>query len=154
MVINKQPKQLKKEETMQVFNTIRALTLSTLPKSLVEKVAKTYLWVVSLDDSLSYMFGGELYVCETEDDIKQIETVKWSDELNRYLNPHEVVCTWDSADYIDDWARLFLSTNNAGGPVYLIPPGLFTYARIEEIMALQANEEAGILNHETDQNGK
>jgi hypothetical protein len=38
--------------------------------------------------------------------------------------------------------------------VYLIPPGLFTYARIEEIMALQANEEAGILNHETDQNGK
>ena len=79
MVINKQPKQLKKEETMQVFNTIRALNSSTLPTSLVEKVTKAYLWVVSLDDSLSYMFGGELYVSETEDDIKQIETVKWSD---------------------------------------------------------------------------
>lgn len=139
---------------MQVFNTIRALKLSTLPTSLVEKVAKAYLWVVSLDDSLSYMFGGELYVCETEDDIKQIETVKWSDELNRYLNPHEVVCAWDTVDYIDDWARLFLSTNNAGGPMYLIPPGLFTYARIEEIMALQANEEAGVLTHETEQDGK
>ena len=139
---------------MQVFNTIRALNLSTLPTSLVEKVAKEYLESISLDDSLSYMFGGELYVCETEDDIKQIETVKWSDELERYLNPHEAVCGWDTADYIGDWARLFLGTNNAGGPVYLIPPGLFTYARIEEIMAIQANEEAGILNHETDQNGK
>ena len=139
---------------MQVFNTIRALKLSTLPTSLVEKVAKEYLWVVSLDDSLSHMFGGELYVCETEDDIKQIETVKWSDELGRYLNPHEAVCDWDTAVYIDDWAHLFLGTNNAGGPVYLIPPGLFTYARIEEIMAIQANEAAGILNHETDQNGK
>ena len=121
---------------MQVFNTIRALNSSTLPTPLVEKVTKEYLRFVSLDDSLSDELGGGLCFCETEEDIREIRTVKWSDELHRYLNPHEVVCEWDTADYIDDWARLFLGTNNAGGPVYLIPPGLFTYARIEEIMAL------------------
>ena len=111
-------------------------------------MTKEYLESITFDDNLTYTFGGELCFCETEDDIKQIQTVKWSDELGRYLNPHEVACGWDAAGYIDGWARLFLGINNAGGPVYFIPPELFEYARIEEIMAIQANEESAILSHD------
>lgn len=87
------------------------------------------------------MLGGYLYICETEADIDLIETVEWDDGKGRYLNPHEAVVVWDHICYCGPWANLFLATNNAGGPQYLVPPHLFEYARIEEQMAKAANEE-------------
>lgn len=129
---------------MKVFKTVDSL------KDADEIVAKEILGLIDnmtsegdvfepdykTDESFfSYLFGGDVYVIETFDDLKKIDVLKSIDAdgnvidwLNakavRNANITEASDFFDAADYIapeGKFVALFMATNNSGGNVYYIP---------------------------------
>lgn len=89
-----------------------------------------------LDGTLSLMDfgGGDAFVVETEEDLKQIDTLagidaagsiveRLSDKAVRSANITETASDYDGAEYIANgkYVFIFLATNNAGGATYYIP---------------------------------
>ena len=90
------------------------------------------------------MLGGEVYVCETEDDLKQILGMDMAfakTNGNRWPNVTELVMSWDQCQYLKEkdsepeWALFLLCWNNAGGPVFYVPKNLWRAARVAEHIA-------------------
>ena len=90
--------------------------------------------------TFSYLFGGELKVCETEDDLKQVEgcDMKWAKEHNnQWPNVMDMPMSWDHAGFLDSdektgWFIFLLCSNNAGGDVFYVPEALWEKARVRE----------------------
>lgn len=85
--------------------------------------------------------GGYVHVCETEDDLKQIQgcDFEFADAHGgRWPNVTEMPLGWDSCHYLNEppgepeWAMFLLCWNDAGGPVYYVPKTLWQLARVEE----------------------
>ena len=91
-----------------------------------------------------WSFGGKIYICETEDDLKEVEgtDMEWADTHGgKWPNVTDLAMSWDVAEYaLNDaatgWAVFLLCSNNAGGPVYMIPKNLWEKARVEEHIKL------------------
>ncbi len=89
------------------------------------------------------LLGGGVFVCETADDLKQIEgmDMDWaSSHDNQWPNVTDLPLTWDSCTYLKEnsgdpeWVIFLLCWNDAGGSTYFVPKQLWTTARVEEHM--------------------
>lgn len=91
------------------------------------------------EEEYNGFLGGEFYVCEVEDDLKQIVGMDMEFAKahgNRWPDVTELVMSWDQCKYLDaDWAMFLLCWNDAGGPVYYVPKHLWLAARMAEHIA-------------------
>ena len=85
------------------------------------------------------LLGGNVYVCETADDLKQIAgmDMDWAEAHgNTWPNVTDLPMTWDSCTYLAEkfgdpqWVMFLLCWNDAGGPVYYVPKHLWQQARV------------------------
>jgi hypothetical protein len=98
--------------------------------------------------SYSDYLGGNVYVCETEADLKQIQgcDFEWAEAHGGWPNVTDIAMSWDSCCYLPEsigepqWVIFLLCWNNAGGPVYYVPKHLWQVARVSEHIA--ATEKA------------
>lgn len=89
----------------------------------------------------SYYLGGYVYVCETEQDLLQIHgcDFEWAEAHDgHWPNVTDIAMSWDACNYLDEasgdpqWVIFLLCWNNAGGPVYYVPKGLWVQAKVSE----------------------
>jgi hypothetical protein len=89
----------------------------------------------------SDLLGGDVHVCDTEADLKQIHgcNFKWAEaHEGQWPNVMDMPMVWDSCAYLDEaagepqWVIFLLCWNNAGGPVYYVPKHLWKAARVVE----------------------
>lgn len=109
-----------------------------------------------------WSFGGKIHICETEDDLKEVEGIdlEWADTHDgKWPNVTELAMSWDVAEYaLNDastgWAVFLLCSNNAGGPVYMIPQRFWEVAKVEEHIKLTNGwyESMGISRESSDAN--
>ena len=81
--------------------------------------------------------GGSIFICETEDDLKQVKTCSWCEPESCYLDITQTVAACDGCWYLyrkedTGWGCYFLATNNAGGPTYYIPAKLWDACKFKE----------------------
>lgn len=90
------------------------------------------------------LLGGNVYVCQSEADLKQIVgmDMDWaSTHGNQWPNVTDPPMAWDSCTYLaeksgdPEWTMFLLCWNDAGGPVYYVPKHLWDAARVAEHMA-------------------
>ena len=87
--------------------------------------------------------GGNVYICETEDDLKQIQgcDFEWAEAHGAWPNVTDMVMSWDSCCYLQEsigepqWVLFLLCWNNTGGPVYYVPKHLWAAAKVVEHIA-------------------
>jgi hypothetical protein len=80
------------------------------------------------------VFGGFIYVCETEADLSKIYTCTESElpeeqqdpDLGGWASIREIADSFDDCNWTKagDYARLFLATNNSGGNCFYVPKHL------------------------------
>lgn len=95
------------------------------------------------EDQLDYWVGGSINICETEEDLKQIEgcDIEWAEAHNNtWPNVTDLPMAWDACAYCEDnpdsgWAVFVLCTNDAGGSSYYVPQHLWEAARLTEHIA-------------------
>ena len=108
-------------------------------------------WLLQQDEAAfgySDYLGGNIYVCEIEDDLKQIKgcDFEWAEIHGGWPNVTDMPMSWDSCCYLQEsigepqWVLFLLCWNNAGGHVYYVPKHLWTAARVSEHIA--ATEKA------------
>ena len=91
--------------------------------------------------------GGNVLVCEAEDDLKQIQgcDFEWAESHGGWPNVTNIAMSWDSCCYLQEresepqWVLFLLCWNNAGGPVYYVPKHLWIAARVNEHIAATDN---------------
>lgn len=95
------------------------------------------------ESDLDYWVGGPINLCETEEDLKEVQgcDFKWAETHNNtWPNVTDLPMSWDVCAYCGDnpdngWAVFVLCTNNAGGPSFYIPQHLWKAARLTEHLA-------------------
>lgn len=107
-------------------------------------------WLLQQDEatfSYSDNLGGNVYVCEVETDLKQIQgcDFEWAETHGVWPNVTDMPMSWDSCDYLQElegepqWVIFLLCWNNAGGHVYYVPKHLWQAARVTEHIAATDN---------------
>ena len=96
----------------------------------------------SEEKSLDFWFGGSVNICETEEDLKQIQgyDFEWVWHNKTTPNVTDLPMWWDVCDYCardpeTGWFIFLLCNNNAGGPSYYVPKDLWKAARVTEHLA-------------------
>lgn len=113
------------------------------------------------EEDYNGMLGGEVYVCESEDDLKQVVGMDLDfakSHGNRWPDVTDQVMSWDACNYLSEkpegatdvapdgatdvapaetaeWAMFLLCWNDAGGPVFYVPKHLWQAARVAEHIA-------------------
>ena len=82
-------------------------------------------------DEYDYMLGGSLCICETPEDLKEIEGVdfEFADTHKRWPNMTDAPLGSDSCFKVHgepEFIMFLLCSNNAGGNVFYIPKALWT----------------------------
>ncbi|OYY80602.1 MAG: hypothetical protein B7Y34_05655 [Methylophilales bacterium 16-45-9] len=94
--------------------------------------------------SYSNYLGGDVHVCEKEQDLLQILgcDFDWAEKHHGiWPNVTEIAMSWDVCHYLDEadgdpqWVIFVMCWNNAGGPVYYVPKHLWEQARVMEHIA-------------------
>lgn len=108
-------------------------------------------WLLQQDEaSVDYadFLGGNFYVCEVDDDLKQIHgcDFEWAEAHGgNWPNVTDMPMSWDSCYYLQEWTGepqwviFLLCWNNAGGHVYYVPKPLWNTARVTEHIAATDN---------------
>lgn len=94
--------------------------------------------------SFIWLLGGDLFICETAEDLKEIEgfDLEWAEKHNnKWPNVTDIPMAWDDCNYLNKdkttgWAFFLLCTNNSGGPIYYVPENLWEKAKLVEHMAM------------------
>ena len=92
------------------------------------------------ENSFSWLVGGDVFLCETEEDLKQIKgcDFEWAKAHNdEWPSVVDLPMSWDACDYVmsdpdTEWVIFLLCWSNAGGPSYYVPKSLWEAARFEE----------------------
>ena len=104
-------------------------------------------WLLQQEEATfgySDYLGGDVYICECEDDLKQIQgcDFAWAEAHGGvWPNVTDMAMSWDSCCYLQEaigepqWVIFLLCWNNAGGHVYYVPKHLWTAARVVEHIA-------------------
>lgn len=83
--------------------------------------------------------GGNFYVCQTEEDLKQVVGMDLAfaeAHGGRWPNVLDQVMSWDQCRVIDDeYAMMLLCWSDSGGPVFYVPKHLWEVARVAEHVA-------------------
>lgn len=104
------------------------------------------------DEDYNGMLGGDIHVCESEDDLKEILCIDFDFARahgNRWPNVTDQVMSWDQCAYLKqkdgdpEWALFLLCWNDAGGPVFYVPKHLWQAARVAEHIA-ETNRHWGV----------
>lgn len=98
------------------------------------------------ENTFEWLFGGALYVCETEEDLKEIEgcDMDWAEaHEDKWPSVVDLPMSWDHCGYVGEdaasgWFVFLLCWNNAGGPIYYVPQPLWESARVVEHLAAHA----------------
>jgi len=94
-----------------------------------------------VEEDYNGMLGGEVHVCESEEDLKQILGMDMEfarTHGNRWPDVTDQVMSWDQCDYLKEkdgnsqWAVFLLCWNDAGGPVFYVPRKLWEAAKVAE----------------------
>lgn len=92
--------------------------------------------------------GGNVFVCEVEADLLQINgcDFEWAETHGGvWPNVTDMPMAWDSCCYLQEstgepqWAIFLLCWNNAGGHVYYVPKHLWSMARVTEHITATEN---------------
>lgn len=89
------------------------------------------------------LVGGNVYICETADDLKQITgcDFEFAEQHGRWPNVIDLPIAFDQCSSVGEQSGepvylLFLTIwSDSGGPVYYVPKHLWTAARVVEHMA-------------------
>ncbi len=90
------------------------------------------------------MLGGEVYVCQSEVDLKQVVGMDMAFAKahgNRWPDVTDQVMSWDQCKYLHqqdgsaEWALFLLCWNDAGGNTFFVPKHLWQAARVPEHIA-------------------
>lgn len=90
------------------------------------------------------MLGGELYVCQSEIDLKQVVGMDMAfakTHGNRWPDVTDQVMSWDQCKYLKqkdgsaEWALFLLCWNDAGGNTFYVPEHLWQAANVAEHIA-------------------
>lgn len=91
------------------------------------------------EEGFDWQLGGEMYICETEEDLLQIHglSLEWEAEHEGCANVTDTPMSWDACDYVfgdsaSGWGIFLLCTNNAGGNLYYVPESLWEASRFKE----------------------
>ena len=92
------------------------------------------------NNDYSILLGGHFYVCECEEDLKQIKgcDFKWAESHGGWPNVTDIPMSWDNCNYLQEatggpqLVTFFMCWNNAGGSVYYVPKHLWDIARVGE----------------------
>lgn len=96
------------------------------------------------EEDYNGMLGGDVHVCETEADLKQILGLDMDfakSHGDRWPDVTDLVMSWDRCDFLKEkdsepeWAVFLLCWNDAGGPVFYVPKHLWQAARVAEHIA-------------------
>ncbi|HPV45216.1 MAG TPA: hypothetical protein PK056_06850 [Methylotenera sp.] len=101
-------------------------------------------WLLQQDETTyqySEYLGGNVYICEVEADLLQIQgcDFAWAETHGGvWPNVTDMAMSWDSCGYLAEstgepqWVIFLLCWNNAGGSVYYVPKHLWQAARVTE----------------------
>lgn len=113
---------------MKQYKSLREMIAEPAPSTILSEVTNLIRSCeddgVNLNDELFVsLFGGDFFLVEKEDDLKEIFTMVEDETTGKWLNITEVASTFDEARYTEkgDFAVLCMITNNAGGPLWYIP---------------------------------
>ena len=125
------------------------LSLTTYPSvaNAFEITDENIDWLMKQPESnndYSILLGGHFYICECEDDLKQIKSCdfEWAERHGRWPNVIDIPMSWDNCCYLQEatgepqWVTFLTCWNNAGGSVYYVPKQLWSIARVGEHIAL------------------
>lgn len=92
-------------------------------------------------DEFEDELGGGFYLCETDDDLKEIKnTRKTNDLVPQFASLATAADSYDYADWLDEaqtFAAFLMIWNNAGGSTYFIPKALMNDNAYESITLTQ-----------------
>lgn len=101
-------------------------------------------WLLQQEEtSQSYdaLLGGNIYICETEHDLLEIQrcNFEWAETHDgQWPNVTDLPMSWDVCEYLDEptdepqWVIFMLCWTNAGGSIYYVPKHLWGKARMTE----------------------
>ena len=125
------------------------LSLTTYPSvaNAFEITDENIDWLMKQPESnndYSILLGGHFYICEFEDDLKQIKSCdfEWAERHGGWPNVTDMPMSWDNCYYLQEatgepqWVNFLMCWNNAGGSVYFVPKHLWAIAREDEHIAL------------------
>ena len=104
-------------------------------------------WLLQQEESSqSYdaLLGGNVYICETESDLLEIQgcNFDWAETHDgRWPNVTDMPLSFDVCEYLEEatgnpqWVIFMLCWNNAGGANYYVPKSLWMQARVTEHIA-------------------
>ena len=90
------------------------------------------------------LLGGNVHVCETVDDLQQVQgcDFEWAAmHGGKWPCVTDTPIAWDDCRKLQElagepqWTLFLLCWNDAGGPVYYVPKSLWSAARLEEHLA-------------------
>lgn len=94
-------------------------------------------------------FGGYVYLIETVNDLKEIPTVRLSQDKLSYLSLHDTSSEFDICEYVDEnYLQVLLCTNNGGGNTYLIPKEIVESSENVKNSILLTNNDMQSLNED------
>ena len=104
-------------------------------------------WLLKQQEAMAdyaTIFGGHFYVCECEEDLKQIKgcDFKWAESHGGWPNVTDIPMSWDNCNYLQEatgdpqWVIFLMCWNNAGGSVHYVPKHLWANAMVGEHIAL------------------
>lgn len=121
---------LKKQAPEDIYNEIKRIYDTFEPGDLNPEF--------NMSDDL----GGGVYLVETLEDLKEIETTSVKDDHN-YYSLLETAAAFDVAEWLPegDHALFVLCNSNAGGPSYFIPKAIAALCpNVEESIKLTKQE--------------
>ena len=104
-------------------------------------------WLLEQEEatqSYTELLGGNVYICETEVDLLEINgcDFDWAETHDgRWPNVTDLQLSWDVCEYLNEptgnphWVIFLLCWNNAGGNIYYVPKHLWVQARVTEHIA-------------------
>lgn len=116
----------------------------THPLEITEQVIAWLMQQPEATQAYSDYLGGDVHVCETEQDLLQILGCEfdWASKHNgNWPNVTDTAMAWDVCSYLDEatgdpqWVMFVMCWNNAGGPAYYVPKHLWEQARVMEHIA-------------------
>jgi len=103
------------------------------------------------NDTFEFLLGGNIFLIETVEDLKEIDTTVPRTDTQGYKSLYETSAIFDIAYYIgpnQEYAMIVLIVNNSGGPTFYIPKDIYTQCRYidESIVRTKESYDEGNKN--------
>lgn len=145
---------------MKEFNDFKSMMLAGVDTNILKEVAYLILndqeydldlnepekikssdFIIAAESSKIFedYLGGKLYICETEEDLKEICSLDldWADKYKVWPNVIDKPLGWDICEYClhvesTGWFKFSVFWSDTGGSIYYVPKKLWKIARVKE----------------------